>query len=136
MRHFIACALVVGAASGCALFEPADPAAAPEPPVVVDLRGYRVDLRAGQRVAFRLPGDPSSAHRWTLTDPVPPVLRADGVSRDEVLRAAVGNAPREEVWLFEAVEPGNGTLVFEYRPTREPAGREAAQRAIYRIEVR
>jgi len=136
MRHLIACALVAGAAGGCALYDSADRSAAPAAPTVVDLRGYRVDLRAGARVEFRLPGDPASAHRWTPIDPLPEVLRADGVSRDEVLRAAVGSAPREEVWRFEAVQPGNGTLVFEYRPVRNAAGRGAAQRAIYQIRVR
>jgi len=135
MRPLIACAFAAVLA-GCVSFDAPDPAAAPEPPLVVDLRGHRVDLQVGERVEFRLPGHPAADHRWALVDPLPGVLRAGGVPRDEIQRAALGRAPREEVWPFEAVRAGSGTLRFEYRPLRGPAGREPAQRATFRIEVR
>lgn len=123
-------------AGGCttSTFDPAPP----QDPVitVVDLRNYRIDLRVGERVEIRLPGNPSTGYRWTLLDPVPAPIRPIGVARLEPSRTDLAGAPGHEVWTFEAADYGTGSLSFVYRRPFEPASVPPAQRTQYRVEVR
>jgi inhibitor of cysteine peptidase len=110
--------------------------AAAEGPVVTDLRGFRIDVRRGQTFEVRLPSNASTGYRWTLVDPVPPVVRGVGVGRYEQGRTDLAGAPGIETWTFEAVSAGSGPLNFEYRRPWEPPTVPPAQRAAYRVEVR
>lgn len=134
-----AAAIAAGTIVGCAT-RPGDGAVPgePPPPAVVDLRGYRIDARLGQRFEVHLPGNPSTGYRWTLIDPVPAQTRQVGVVRIE--RVGGGGspigAPVQEVFTFEAAQLGVATLAFEYRRPWEPGSVPPAQRTRYRLEVR
>lgn len=128
--------LAAALAAGCAT-STFDPAPVRDPvPTMVDLRNYRIDLRVGERVEVRLPGNPSTGYRWTLVDPLPPLIRPVGVARLEVSRTDLAGAPGHEIWTFEATDYGTGALSFEYRRPFEPASVPPAQRTQYRVEVR
>lgn len=135
----MAAALAAVALAGCTT--PAAPDATaqrePEPPAVVDLRGYRIDVRVGQGFEVRLPGNPSTGYRWVLVDPVPPQARQVGVARVDRLGSDAGvGAPAQEVFTFEAAQPGLSSLAFEYRRAWDAASVPPAQRTRYRLEVR
>ncbi len=137
-RPSAAIGMLLGAAlaGGCSTsnFNPAPP----RDPVVssVDLRNYRIDLRIGERVEVRLPGNASTGYRWALVDPVPALIRPIGVARLEPTRTDLAGAPGHEVWTFEAADYGIGALSFVYRRPFDPAGVPPAQRTQYRVEVR
>jgi inhibitor of cysteine peptidase len=129
--------LVIAAIAGGCTTSTFDPAPPRDPVVkVVDLRNYRIDLQVGERVEVRLPGNPSTGHRWTLVDPLPPLVRPIGVARLEPMRTDLAGAPGHEVWTFEAVDYGTGTLSFAYRRPSDPDSAPSAQRTQYRVEVR
>jgi predicted secreted protein len=134
----LAGAAAVALAAGCAATAPdGKPAPPPEPRVVVaDLRGYRIDLRPGERAEIRLPGNRADGYRWVLVDPVPAAIRPIEAPRFDPDRADLAGVPGTETWLFEAGERGTGPLFFEYRRPAEPASRPPAQRATFRVEVR
>ena len=128
------------AAAGCAPFTAPDPgttAARTElPAVVADMRTYRIDIRSGEPFEVRLPSGAGTGDRWELVDPVPAQVRAAGVSRVEPALGNLVGAPGQEVWGFQAVEPGRGQLSFVYRRPFDAATVPPAQRATYRIQVR
>ncbi|HYF59091.1 MAG TPA: protease inhibitor I42 family protein [Burkholderiaceae bacterium] len=135
--------LVVAALAGCASWFPGERAAVSgisTPPGsnvrgMADLRDYRIALRPGERVDLRLPGNPVTGYRWTLVDPIPEIVRPQGVvRRDE--RAGLSAAPAVEVWTFEGVRGGVGQLQFEYRRPLDGPAAPPAQRASFRVEVR
>ena len=103
---------------------------------VVDLRGFRIAARVGEAFEVRLPGFPSSGYRWTLSDPLPPSIRAIGVGRAEAGAGDLAGAPGQEVWRFEGAAVGGGVLNFEFRRPDDPPSVPPAQRASYRIDVR
>jgi predicted secreted protein len=126
-------------AAGCTLSPLADtPPTTQEPAAAVstDLRGYRLDLRAGERVEIRLPGNRSTGYRWVLVDPVPPMVRQVEAARYDAVRTDLSGAPGTETWLFEAAARGAGQLMFEYRRPFDPPTVPPAQRSSYRVEVR
>lgn len=126
-------------AAGChtaPMMAGADDAATPGDRPVADLRGQRVDVRVGQPFDIRLPSNPSTGYRWTLVDPVPTSVRADGVARYEAGASGVAGAPGVETWSFVGAMAGGGQLRFEYRRPWEPATALPAQRASFRVEVR
>lgn len=134
-----AAAIVAGTVAGCATRAGEDPAPRePLPPAVVDLRGNRIDARLGQRFEVHLPGNPSTGYRWTLTDPVPAQARQVGVVRVDRIGGTGSpiGAPAQEVFTFEATQPGTGSLAFEYRRPWEAGAVPPAQRTRYRLEVR
>jgi inhibitor of cysteine peptidase len=102
----------------------------------VDLRGYRIATRVGENFEIRLPGNPSTGYRWTLVDPVPTVVVADGVVRGEGGRGDLVGAGAQETWTFRGAAPGTGWLNFEYRRPFDPPSTPPAQRTGYRVEVR
>jgi len=126
-------------AAGCTLSPLADtPPSTQEPAVAVstDLRGYRLDLRAGERVEIRLPSNRSTGYVWLLVDPVPAMVRQLDAARYETGRIELAGAPGTEVWTFEAAARGTGQLMFEYRRPFDPPTVPPAQRTGYRVEVR
>lgn len=137
--RFGAAALGLLLAAGCHSVPRAgadDPAAAPGGRPVADLRGQRVDVRVGEPFDIRLPSNPSTGYRWTLVDPIPVTVRADGVARYEAGASGVAGAPGVETWSFVGVAAGPGQLRFEYRRPWEPATIQPAQRASFRVDVR
>ena len=135
----LACAAAL-AAAGCtspgmlappAAATPAGPGAS-----TADLRGYRIDARAGEPFEVRLPSQRASGYRWTLVDPVPPVVRATGTTRDVAAVGAIVGAAGQETFTFQAAEAGVGQLLFEYRRPTDRPDVPPAQRATYRVEVR
>lgn len=129
--------LAAVALAGCTTPIAGDAPREPEPPVTVDLRGSRIDVRVGQGFEVRLPGNPSTGYRWVLVDPVPAQVRQLGVARLERIGSGPGvGAPAQEVFTFEAAQPGVSALAFEYRRPWEAATTPPAQRTGYRLEVR
>lgn len=104
--------------------------------VSTDLRGYRIDLRTGERAEIRLPGNRSTGYRWTLVDPVPALVRQTEGARYGTSGTSLPGAPGMEIWTFEAASPGVGLLMFEYRRPFDPPNLPPAQRMSYRVEVR
>lgn len=125
-------------AAGCQSYPMAgsDEGAAPGLRPVADLRGQRVDVRVGEPFDIRLPSNPSTGYRWTLVDPMPLAVRADGVARYEPGAGGVAGAPGVETWSFVGAAAGSGQLRFEYRRPWEPATIQPAQRASFRVDVR
>ncbi len=109
---------------------------APDGVPSVDLRGHRIASRVGDRFEIRLPGFPRTGYRWTLVDPIPGIVRGDGVARGDAGPGDLAGAPAQEVWRFESAAPGQGALRFEFRRPSDPPTTPPAQRATYRIEVR
>jgi inhibitor of cysteine peptidase len=108
----------------------------PKPPVLADMRSYRIDLKPRQTLEIRLPSNPSTGYRWVLTDPVTPMVRQVDLRREPGQRSDLAGAPGTEVWQFEGDAKGVGVLNFEYRRTFEPATVPPAQRASFRVHVR
>lgn len=137
-RSMAAIPVLFGLLSGCAGLPSTQAASAsmPQAPVVTDLRGHRIDVRAGGPFEIRLPSNRSTGYRWTLIDPIPAAVRLDGESLYEQGPHAMPGAPGVEIWRFTGVAPGQGTLHFEYRRPWEPATVPPAQRTRYRVEVR
>jgi inhibitor of cysteine peptidase len=108
----------------------------PGPPVLADLRSYRIDLKPRQTLEIRLPSNPSTGYRWVLLDPVPPTVRQVDLRREPGQRSELAGAPGTEVWQFEGDAKGVGVLNFEYRRTFEPPTVPPAQRASFRVHVR
>jgi len=124
-------------AGGCATPYPdgtANPP--PRPPLLADMRDYRLDLKPRQGLEIRLPSNPSTGYRWVLLDPVPPMVRQVDLRREPAQRSEIAGAPGTEVWQFEADAEGVGILQFEYRRSFEPPTVPPAQRATFRVHVR
>jgi inhibitor of cysteine peptidase len=124
-------------AGGCATQAPdGTPNPPPGPPVLADMRDYRIDLKPRQVLEIRLPSNPSTGYRWVLIDPVPPTVRQVDLRRERSQRTEIAGAPGTEVWQFEGDTKGVGVLQFEYRRTFEPPTLPPAQRAAFRVHVR
>jgi len=133
----VAAGLAMIAAGGCAT--PASdgtPNPPSRPPLLADMRDYRLDLKPRQGLEIRLPSNPSTGYRWVLVDPVPAMVKQVDLRREPNQRSEIAGAPGTEVWQFEADAQGVGILQFEYRRSFEPPTVPPAQRATFRIHVR
>jgi predicted secreted protein len=136
----LAIAIASLAAGGCATSTMTTPNSAATTAgagaATADLRGFRIDARVGESFEVRLPGQRATGFRWTLVDPVPPVVRATGTTRDEAAVGAIVGASGQESFTFQAAEAGVGQLLFEFRRPADAPTVPPAQRASYRVEVR
>jgi len=89
-----------------------------KPVVVTDEEsGELVELSKGQELQVKLPSNPTTGYSWGLTENADQILSTSGKSfftQDTSGEGQVG-VGGIETWVFDAAEPGETTLRFEYR---------------------
>lgn len=82
-------------------------------------RGSTLDMQVGQQISVTLEANPTTGYLWTVEGEVPGQLQQVGEARYTSESDALG-AGGSEVWTFEAVAPGEGTLKLKYWRSFEP----------------
>jgi inhibitor of cysteine peptidase len=79
--------------------------------------GHSIELRQGQELLVRLPGDSVNGYRWLLPAAPSDVLQLEGLPSFEHDPTAPGAAatPRVEIWRFTPAHKGRQVLRFDYR---------------------
>lgn len=130
-----ALALSVGLLAGCGMLDTERVIEKPKPTLVHgdsgavtitdDQSGSPVDLRADQTLTVRLRFAGTTHSDWTLVDFKPGVLTPVGKTHFEhdATAAQYGEVAGNQIWRFDATQPGQVALKFELRTahSREPA---------------
>jgi inhibitor of cysteine peptidase len=92
-----------------------------------------VELKPGDELLVKLESNRTTRFRWVLTEGPGKVLFKQG---DPTYARPIDSAPGAggtETWSFRAVEPGEQSLVFEYR---RPSDKTAEKTVRYKVTVR